>query len=128
MKKTTTLSLIAAVIFCVLATACSTASYSSSTTRNSSHYARTTAVSYNEYTMDLDEYPVEYTIDISTIEGKTKLANLTLEDAENLALVEAIMQARCATLFQPQYTHLMKDGHVLRVTVYGIPARYKRKN
>lgn len=83
--------------------------------------------SYNELTMDLDTEPVEYTIDISTPEGKLKLNKISLEAAHELALVECVMHNNCATLFNPQYTQLVRGGKILRVTVYGYPARYKRK-
>lgn len=83
--------------------------------------------SYNELTMDLDSTPVTYTIDISTAEGKIKLNKLNLQEAQELALVEALMTYKCATLFNPQYTHLTKGNKILRVTVYGYPARYKKK-
>ena len=85
-------------------------------------------VSYNELTMDLDEKPITYTIDISTKEGRMKLNNLSLDEACDLVLVEAIMANRCATIFQPQYTHLMHKGKVLRITIYGYPARYKNNS
>jgi hypothetical protein len=78
--------------------------------------------------MDLDPQGIQYTIDVSTPEGQLKLRKLSLREAEDLALVEAIMQNNCATLFNPQYTHLSKGKHILRVTVFGFPARYKRKN
>ncbi|MDE6418444.1 MAG: hypothetical protein K2K49_04470 [Duncaniella sp.] len=84
-------------------------------------------VSYNRLTMDLDPEPITYTIDISTEAGRTKLKNLSLDEACDLALIEAIMTAKCATIFQPQYTHLVKQGKVLRVTIYGYPARYKKE-
>lgn len=84
-------------------------------------------VSYNELTMDLDPEPISYTIDISTNEGRLKLNKLGLEEAKELALVEAIMANHCATIFNPQYTHLYKGGKILRITVYGYPARYKAK-
>lgn len=83
-------------------------------------------VSYNELTMDLDPVGVTYTIDISTPEGKLKLNKITLAEAQQLALVECLMKYNCATLFNPQYTHLKKGKDILRVTVYGFPARYKR--
>ncbi|MBP2690818.1 MAG: hypothetical protein J6B44_03230 [Muribaculaceae bacterium] len=83
-------------------------------------------VSYNKLTMDLDDEPITYTIDISTEAGRMKLRNLSLDEACDLALVEAIMANKCATIFQPQYTHLVQKGKVLRVTLYGYPARYKR--
>lgn len=84
-------------------------------------------VSYNELTMDLDPEPVEYVIDISTADGRAKLDKLSLQEAKDLALVEAIMSAKCATIFQPQYTHVVQKGKVLGVKVYGFPARYKKK-
>lgn len=83
-------------------------------------------VSYNELTMNLDAAPVTYTIDISTTEGKLKLHKISLSDAEKLALTECLMKYNCATLFNPQYTHLKKGKDILRVAVYGFPARYKR--
>ncbi|MCM1441357.1 MAG: hypothetical protein NC131_19455 [Roseburia sp.] len=46
---------------------------------------------------------------------------------QELALVEAIMANRCATLFNPKYTHLTRGNKVLRITVYGYPARYKAR-
>lgn len=85
-------------------------------------------VSYNELTMDIDPNPITYTIDISTREGKVKLKNLSVDEACDLVLLEAIMANRCATIFQPQYTHLTNKGKVLRVSVYGFPARYKQAN
>lgn len=83
--------------------------------------------SYNEMTMDLDTTPITYTIDVSTAEGQLKLKRLSLAEAQELALVEAIMANRCATLFNPQYTHLTRGNKVLRITVYGYPARYKAR-
>ena len=85
-----------------------------------------TIVSYNELTMDLDSEPITYTIDISTEAGRMKLNKLSLDEACDLALIEAIMANKCATIFQPQYTQLVQGNKVLRVTVYGYPARYKQ--
>lgn len=82
-------------------------------------------VSYNELTMNLDSEPITYTIDISTEAGRMRLNKLSVEEADNLALIEAIMANKCATIFQPQFTHLVQGGNVLRVTIYGFPARYK---
>lgn len=77
--------------------------------------------------MDIDPEPITYSIDVSTEAGRMKLKNLSLEEARDLALLEAIMANKCATIFQPQYTHLKHKGSVLRVTLYGYPARYKKK-
>jgi len=87
----------------------------------------TTVVSYNEMTMDLDDKPIEYVIDITTADGRAKLKGLSLDEAKELVLVEAIMYAKCATIFQPQYTHVLKKGKVLGIKIYGFPARYKKK-
>ncbi|MDE5882192.1 MAG: hypothetical protein K2H60_10715 [Muribaculaceae bacterium] len=76
--------------------------------------------------MDLDPNPITYTIDVSSESGRAKLSNLSVEEADDLALIEAIMSHRCATIFNLQYTHLVHKGKVLRVTVYGYPARYKQ--
>ena len=86
-----------------------------------------TIKSYNELTMDLDNEPITYVIDISTEAGKMKLKNLSVDEACDLALIEAIMSNKCATIFNPQYTHLVNKGKVLRVTLYGYPARYKQE-
>lgn len=85
-----------------------------------------TIASFNELTMDADPEPITYTIDVSTESGRTKLNNLSVDEACDLVLIEAIMSNKCATIFQPQYTHLKHKGKVLRVTLYGFPARYKK--
>lgn len=81
---------------------------------------------YDKFTMDLDPEPITYTIDILSRDGNVKLKGLSPAEAEDLVLVEAIMANRCATLFQPHFTAVVEKGHVLRITVYGTPARYKK--
>ena len=56
-----------------------------------------------------------------------KLKDISLQQAEALAIREAVMQNRCAKLVDPQFTNLMKGKHVLRITVYGFPAKYKNQ-
>jgi len=90
-------------------------------------YSNTSIVSYNELTMDLDDKPIEYVVDIKTADGRAKLKGLSLDEAKELVLVEAIMYAKCATIFQPQFTHVLKNGKVLGIKIYGFPARYKKK-
>lgn len=119
------LSFIIAAAAMMTATSCRT--ITGSTTRNASNTVRAKNVSYNELTMDLAPDAITYTIDVSTPEGKAKLHKLSLRQAEDLVLTEALMRNNCAALFNPQYTHLKKGKKVLRVTVYGFPARYKHK-
>lgn len=95
--------------------------------RNADTTVRPTIESYNELTMDLDPEGVTYTIDVSSPDGRLKLNKLSVQQAEDLALIECLMKYNCATLFNPQYTHLEKGNKVLRVTVFGFPARYKKK-
>ena len=83
--------------------------------------------SYNELDMEVGTDPIYYTIDISTPEGAAKLNNLSFQEAKGLALREAVMKYRCAKIVNPQYTKLMKGKRVLRVTVYGFPAKYKNQ-
>lgn len=99
-----------------------------STNENASNTVKAKIESYNELTMDLSPDAITYTIDISTPDGRIKLNKLTLKEAERLALTEALMANKCAALFNPQYTHLRQGKKILRVTVYGFPAYYKRKN
>ena len=98
---------------------------SGSTADHAKDGVNTLNVSYNELTMKLDEKGVSYTIDVSTAEGRSKLKDISLADAQQLALIECIIKNNCATLFNPQFTHRKKGKQILRVTVYGFPARYK---
>ena len=84
--------------------------------------------SRNQVDLVIASEPITYTIDISTPEGRTKLHYLTLREAEGLAIREAVMQSKCAKLVDPQFTNLMKGKHVLRITVYGFPAKYRNQN
>lgn len=110
----------------MLFTACST-TYSGVNQRNASQTPRTRINSFNEYDLEVSSEGVSYTIDISTPEGRMKLNKLKLREAENLALTEAVMKYNCATLVNPQYTNLMRGKKVLRITVYGFPAKYKNQ-
>lgn len=125
MRKTLIISILAALSLAGSMSSCGGIK-GSSRSRNADATVRPTIVSYNELTMNLDSVGITHTIDVSTAEGQLKLNKLSLREAEELALVEAVMKANCATLFNPQYTHLRNGKKILRVTVYGFPARYKR--
>lgn len=81
----------------------------------------------NDYALDVEPQGITYTIDISTPEGAAKLDKLSLAEAENLALTEAVIKYNCAMIVNPQFTNLMKDKRVLRITVFGFPARYRAR-
>lgn len=84
--------------------------------------------SINRFDLDVDTEGITYTIDISTAEGQIKLDGLTLEQAKKLALEEAAIKNNCARIISPKFSHLKKGKHVLRVTVFGFPARYKNSD
>ena len=83
--------------------------------------------SVNAYDLDISTEPVEYTIDVSTAEGRQLLNKMSLRQAQELVLRECIMKHKCGTIFNPQYTHLKKGKRILRITVFGFPAWYKNK-
>lgn len=84
--------------------------------------------SINRFDLDVDPQGITYTIDISTQEGKIKLNGLTLEQAKQLAIEEAAIKNNCARIISPKFSHLKKGKQILRVTVFGFPARYKNSH
>lgn len=95
--------------------------------RNAYQIPVTNVQSENDYALDVASDGVSYTIDISTPEGAAKLNKISLADAEELALTEAVMKYNCAMLVNPQFTNLMNGKNVLRITVFGFPARYRAR-
>lgn len=80
---------------------------------------------HNKYDLIVANEGVEYTIDISTPDGKLKLNKLSLSEAKKLVTDEAAIHYRCAMLVRPKYTYLKEGKHILRITVFGFPANYK---
>lgn len=105
---------------------CSTAK-TGSHSNNAYRAPRTYIESFNDYALDVDAEGVSYTIDISTPEGAAKLNKITLAEAEDLALTEAVIKYNCAMIVNPQFTNLMNGKRVLRITVFGFPARYRAR-
>lgn len=122
MKKFYILAIIATVM---VISSCSSAR-SGSHGYNAYVAPKTVANSYNELDLEVLPDPISYTIDISTPEGRLKLNKISLKQAEQLALTEAVAKNNCVMIVNPQYTNLMKGKHVLRISVYGFPAVYKR--
>lgn len=88
--------------------------------------SNTTVNSVNMYNLDISDVPMEYVIDVTTREGAAKLNKLSLKEAEELALREAVIKHKCALIFNPQYTYIKKGDRILRVRIYGFPAVYKK--
>lgn len=115
------------VMLIVLAfVSCSTAR-TGSHSNNAYRAPRTYIESINDYALDVEPEGVSYTIDISTPEGAAKLNKISLKDAEDLALTEAVIKYNCAMIVNPQFTNLMNGKRVLRITVFGFPARYRAR-
>lgn len=81
--------------------------------------------SINRFDLDVDPQGITYTIDISTPEGQIKLNGVSLAQAQQIALEEAAIKNNCARIISPKFSHLKKGKQILRVTVFGFPARYK---
>ncbi len=119
-----TLVVLFALICAILISSCGS-SRSGAHSNNAYNAPKTSIKSINEYDLNVSSEGVTYTIDISTPEGRAKLNGLSIKEAEDLALTEAVIKYGCAMLVNPQYTNLTKGKKVLRITVYGFPARYK---
>ena len=104
---------------------CSCSSLRSGGDGNTDTEIATYTESINRYDLDVDPQGITYTIDISTPEGKIKLNGLSLSQAKKVALEEAAIKNNCARIISPKFSHLKKGRQILRVTVFGFPARYK---
>ena len=125
MKKQYFLTAIAAF---TIVTICSCSRAHSDATINNAWNAPNTVVnSFNEYDLVASNQYVSYTIDVSTPEGKTKLHKKSEKQANELALAEAVIKYKCSMLINPQFTHLKKGKKILRVTIFGQPAYYKKQ-
>lgn len=71
---------------------------------------------------------ITYTIDISTPEGRQKLQNISIDEAKQLAEVEASRKYNCDRLIDPRFDFLKRGKRILRITVDGRPGNYKTKD
>lgn len=80
-------------------------------------------------TMDISDNYITYEIDVLNPEGKLLLKNATEASAKDLALSRAITANQCDAIFQPRVTFVHgPKNEILRVTVYGRTAKYKKHN
>lgn len=114
---------IAVLVSCFLLSSCH--SFQSGASGITNTEIATYTESINRYDLDVDTQGITYTIDISTEEGRIKLNGLTLEQAKQMALDEAAIKNNCARIISPKFSHLKKGKEILRITVFGFPARYK---
>jgi len=79
-------------------------------------------------TMDISDKYITYDIDVLSPEGKILLSNATEDSAKDLVLNRAIIANKCDAIFQPRISFVRGNKkEILRVTVYGRPAKYKKQ-
>ncbi len=125
MKKKSILLLMGAAFALLTLNSCRTRSGAHG--RNANLTTKTLLTAYESYDVELADTPIEYVIDVTTEAGAAKLRGLSLKQAEELVLREAIIKNKCASIHQPQFTNVMKGKRVLRIRVYGFPAKYKNQ-
>ncbi|MBQ8889849.1 MAG: hypothetical protein IJY59_10270 [Bacteroidaceae bacterium] len=59
-----------------------------------------------------------------TISDRKRLKGLTLEEAKEKVLQEAVIARGCAMIIEPNYSYDMKGKNVVRITVVGYPGNY----
>lgn len=115
---------IATIAICLLEVSCS-AFVRTGGSGITSTEVTTVTHSINEYDLVVDSQSITYTIDVSTPEGILKLDKLSLKEAQELALEEAAIKNNCARIISPKFSYFKKGKKILRITVFGFPARYK---
>ena len=73
---------------------------------------------------------ITYTIDIGTPEGRQKLEGLSLNEAKELAGIEASRKYNCDSFIKQRFEYtLSKDRkRIVKITMDGRPANYKMKS
>lgn len=81
------------------------------------------AVSQNAFKIIPSSKRISY-----TISDRKKLKGLTLEQAKEKVLAEAIMYNNCALIVEPNYIYDLKGKKVTKIIVMGFPANYDFRN
>lgn len=73
---------------------------------------------------------ITYTIDYGTQEGRQKLQGLSINEAKELAAIEASRKYNCDSFIKQRFTYLLSKDKtcILRITIDGRPANYKTKS
>lgn len=74
----------------------------------------------NNYTIKVDNQRIKP----YTIRDKKKLKGLTLKEAQEKVLQEAVIYTGCAVIVEPNYMYDMKGKKVKSITVVGYPGYY----
>lgn len=125
MKRTIILLALAALVATITSSCSSTRAGAGGYDTGMGVYA--TGRSNNSYDLMPVGDRITYTIDISTPEGKQKLYNLTLSEAQRLAETEACRKYSCDRLIDPRFDYLKRGKRILRITVDGRPGNYRTR-
>lgn len=123
MKKRSITAGMAAVVLTFALASCSTKRSSISTNRmydDNSLKIQKNASASNNYTIKVEKERIKP----YTINDKKKLKGLTLKEAQEKVLQEAVIQRGCAVIVEPNYMYDMKGKKVRSITVVGYPGYY----
>lgn len=73
----------------------------------------------------LSDQTIEYTIDISTNDGRLILNKMSEKEAKEYVTTAALIKYNCDVIFRPKYNILKKGKQIIRITMGGRPANYK---
>ncbi len=114
--KRTFLFICAAALLCCL-----------SSCRSSGNVSGNNAISIGTSVVGENHYKIivgEERIAPYTINDRKQLKRLTLQEAKDKVLQEAVIARNCATIVEPNYSYEMKGKKIVRITVVGYPGYY----
>ncbi len=115
-------------ILCMVVTGCGTASKATAGGDEMMVNVKSNLQHIDWMSMDIADDYFTYDLDILSPEGKLLLKNASEDMAKSLALSKAIVANQCDAIFQPRITVLRgTKNEILRVTVYGRTAKYKKR-
>lgn len=98
-----------------------------SSCRSSGNISGNNAISIGTSVVGENHYKIivgEERIAPYTINNRKQLKRLSLQEAKDKVLQEAVIARNCATIVEPNYSYDMKGKKIVRITVVGYPGYY----
>ncbi|MBQ6063397.1 MAG: hypothetical protein IJK87_07165 [Prevotella sp.] len=98
-----------------------------SSCRSSGNVSGNNAISIGTRVVGENSYKIivgEERIAPYTINNRKQLKRLSLQEAKDKVLQEAVIARNCATIVEPNYSYDMKGKKIIRITVVGYPGYY----
>ena len=98
-----------------------------SSCRSSKNVSGNNAISIGTRVIGENSYKIivgEERIAPYTINNRKQLKRLSLQEAKDKVLQEAVIARNCATIVEPNYSYDMKGKKIVRITVVGYPGYY----